>query len=162
MTRGRWVVNDREPLTCWKNTYLHEFAIKKALLVNCDQDDYGLWLILCYEKHGLRRRNIIIMTLIYSSVFWSHLQNMTNKKIYFLSCSLKRNFTHSVVIEPQENSSSIFSLCVRVRVRTKWIQTNWWADGLLSFLGQRDFSVSLSLSSILSYCVSICLVKLQF
>lgn len=35
---GRWGVNDREPLTCCKNTCQHEVAIRKALLVNCDND----------------------------------------------------------------------------------------------------------------------------
>lgn len=158
VTQGRWVVNDSEPLTCWKNTYLHEFAIRTALEVNCAWYGYRLWLTLCYEKHGLGRGNSIIMAWIRTRVMSSH-KTGPERFSFFLVVDWKDNFIHSVVTEcASEEECILFSLFLCVS-SPKWIQTNWWCDSLLSFLGHR---VSLPLSSSLWFCVSICLVKLQF
>lgn len=154
VTQGRWVVNDSEPLTCWKNTDLHEFAIRTALEVNCAWDGCRLWLTLCCEKHGLGRGNGIITAWTRTRVMSSH-KTGHERFPFFLAAHWKDYFSHSVAAERASEEECVhFSLFL-----CEWIQTNWWCDGLLSFLGRR---VSLPLSSSRWFCVSVCLVKLQF
>lgn len=159
VTQGRWVVNDSEPLTCWKNTYLHEFAIRthSRWSVPCTATDCDShWAMKNTDSGG--RGNGIIMAWIRTRVMSSH-KTGPERFSFFLVVHWKDNFIHSVVTEWASEEECILSSLLLCVSSPKWIQTNWWCDSLLSFLGHR---VSLPLSSSLWFCVSICLVKLQF
>lgn len=108
--RGGELWMTAEPLTCWKNTYLHEFAIRTALEVNCAWDGYRLWLTLCYEKHGLRRGNGIIAAWMRTRVMSSH-KTGHERFSFFLAVHWKDYFSHSVVTEwASEEECILFSL----------------------------------------------------